>query len=201
MKSTRQSSKSSDRGTDIVPSKAQTALRSGWFARLERQIIWNMSAAMFVIALALMMLESLSRVMFSHSFFWVEELSRFLILWAFFLSLGITGRQGQHIRMSFVVDNVSPAVRRIMNIVAALGGVLFCPILGYGFYKQVERLMASGIRTESDLNLPMWMIVGVLLIGTALYFFYFLHCLYLAATGLDPFGEPHHEAPETEAAA
>lgn len=176
-----------------MASKMGGSPKDGLLALLERKVVWNLAAVMFTIALVLTMVEALSRVIIHHSYFWAEELSRYLILWAFFLTLGLAGRENAHIRMSFIVDMVPKRIRIWFSGFAALGGAVFTPILAYGFYRQIERLYSSGIRTESDLDMPMWAVVSVLVVGTALFFVYYIHCLVLCIKGSDPFPEDQFE--------
>jgi TRAP-type C4-dicarboxylate transport system permease small subunit len=75
---------------------------------------------MLVVSTVVMLVEGFSRAAFSTSFFWAEELVRILMVAAFFVSLGATGRRGHHIRTDMLVAMVGPRARKAMDLFAAL---------------------------------------------------------------------------------
>jgi TRAP-type C4-dicarboxylate transport system permease small subunit len=109
------------------------------------------------------------------------------MIWAFVLTLGTAGRQGHHIRTELLVDAMPPRVRRAMNLLALLAGVAFSAVLLASSLPQLQRYYTMGMVSESNLDLPTWIVFLAMPIGAALYLMYYLGALGRALRGADPF--------------
>src|SRR5690606_11796695 len=103
----------------------------------------------------IMVIEGLSRHLLGVSYFWAEESVRFLLLWSFFLTLGIAGFQQYHIRSELLVQRFPPVLQRLSWIVASVVGMAFSTILAYSSIAQVKRYYTMGMLSESNLEMPM----------------------------------------------
>ncbi|MDO5666256.1 MAG: TRAP transporter small permease [Alcaligenaceae bacterium] len=173
--------------------KSQDASSAGGFAKwwrfFEFRILLNLSAAMLLIASLIMMFEGLGRSAFNISYFWAEEAVRYLLIWAFFLVFGVAGSSGHHIRTDLVIAKLPKGVKQIFNGLASLFGVIFSGFMFYASIPQVLRYHKMGMMTESNLDLPMWLVFMAMPIGSALLFIYYLRCVYLVLRSKDPFTE------------
>lgn len=65
----------------------------------------------------------ISRYLFSHSFSWVEEATRYMMIWAAFLGVGPALRVGGHIAVDTLVQALPPvgarALRAVMVVIVA----------------------------------------------------------------------------------
>ncbi len=177
-------------GAHIGNIASQPEKRSLW-ARIESGPILTLATVLFVASTGIMLLEGLSRSLFGVSYFWAEESVRFLMIWAFFLSLGIAGTRGHHIRTELFVDRLQPATRRIMHMIASLIGVVFSLLLFYAAIPQIHRYYTMGMISESSLDIPVWVVFLAMPIGAAIYFAYYLGCLVRAIKGENPFPSNH----------
>ncbi|MCW5656927.1 MAG: TRAP transporter small permease [Burkholderiaceae bacterium] len=155
--------------------------------RFESGFVLNLGALLFAAATLVMLSEGFNRSFRGLSFFWAEESVRFLMIWAFFLTLGITGRSGHHIRTELLVDRMPPKLRRAMHAVAVAAGLLFAAVLFGSSLPQLWRYYTMGMMSESDLDLPQWVVFLAMPIGAALYFGYYLRSLLTLLRGGDPF--------------
>lgn len=150
--------------------------RGGLWDRFESGPVLTVASLLFIASTLVMLSEGLNRSIRDVSFFWAEEAVRFLMMWAFFLTLGIAGRRGLHIRTEMLVDAVSPGVRRAMNLAAVLAGLVFAAILFGASLPQLIRYYTMGMMSESNLDIPQWVVFCAMPLGAALWFGYYLRC-------------------------
>src|SRR5690606_23324087 len=80
----------------------------GWASRL----VLAVATIMALGATSIMVLEGFSRYVLNISYFWAEESVRFLMVWAFFLTLGVAGFRQYHIRTELLVQRLPAAAQR-----------------------------------------------------------------------------------------
>jgi len=80
------------------------------------------------------------RFVFHQSLYFSEELNQFLIVLITFVGLGYATRQGRHIRMSAVYDQLPDIGKKILMIVIAATTAAVMFVLAYYSYRYVERV-------------------------------------------------------------
>ena len=168
------------------PDSAATR-RQGWWDQFESGPVLNLAAFFFIASTLIMLSEGLNRSLRDVSFFWAEELVRYLMIWAFFLTLGVAGRRGHHIRTEMLVDAMPHGIRRGMHFVSVIAGIVFSAVLFASSIPQLVRYYTMGMVSESNLDIPQWIVFLAMPIGAALLFGYYLRCLVVVARGGDPF--------------
>ncbi|GAB3678145.1 TRAP transporter small permease [Salinisphaera aquimarina] len=163
------------------------------YARFEKKYVLSVATIMLLAATAIMLMEGIGRTFFDTSFFWAEESVRYLVLWAFFLTLGCAGHAGQHIRTDLVVEHLWTPLRRVASAVACLLGMVFCGMLIYAAIPQIERYHSLGMLTDSSLNLPLWVLFLVLPVGAFLWGLFYLHGLMRVLSGHEAFVNSHDD--------
>lgn len=158
-----------------------------WATFFEFKILLNISAAMLILASFIMMFEGMGRAIVNTSYFWSEEAVRYLLVWAFFLTFGVAGRTGHHIRTDLFLSRLGKSWRRGCDALASLFGLIFSGFMFYASIPQVIRYYKMGMMTESNLDLPMWLVFLAMPIGSAFLFIYYLRCVYLVIKSKDPF--------------
>lgn len=92
-------------------------------ARIENFFVagnrWVLIVLMAVMA-ALVILNVLTRYVFSHSFSWVEEATRYMMIWAAFLGAGPALRVGGHIAVDSLPQALPPAAARGLRALVTL---------------------------------------------------------------------------------
>lgn len=159
----------------------------------ERQVLLNIATVMFLISVCVMLFEGCSRAFFESSSFWAEEAVRYLMIWSFFLTLGVAGNAGHHIRTELLVDRLGPRLKKACHVLSSAVGIGFGGLLFYAALPQVHRYYTMGMMTESNLDLPLWLLFMVMPIGALLFLAYYVRCLAKALKGQDPFSS-HPEA-------
>ncbi len=137
----------------------------------------------------IMIFEGVNRYVFSESFFWAEEVVRFLMVWAFSLTVGVAGFRQMHIRTELTVNSFSRRLRVASWALTCLSGIGFSVILIYSAIPQVARYFTMGIVSESSLEMPMWALyLSIPIAGLGL-LAYYLKSSWLVIQGKDPFVE------------
>lgn len=82
--------------------------------------------ALLGVMAALVIANVISRYAFSHSFPWVEEATRYMMIWAAFLGAGPALRVGGHIAVDTLVQALPAAGARVLRavLVLVIGGTL-----------------------------------------------------------------------------
>jgi TRAP-type C4-dicarboxylate transport system permease small subunit len=99
-----------------------------WLIRLNRWALQWILAAMALMVFANVVL----RLTTDNSILWVEELSRFLMIWLTFLGAGLVLRYGGHIAIDNLQDTFPKRARLIRGIVFALMLAFFLFMLVMG---------------------------------------------------------------------
>lgn len=168
------------------PAALRPVRRSRW-DRFESGPVLAIASLLFIASTGVMLSEGINRSMRDISFFWAEESVRFLMIWAFFLTLGAAGRHGLHIRTEMLVDAVGPRIRRLMHLGAVVAGLAFTVTLFGASFPQLVRYYTMGMMSESNLDIPQWVVFCAMPLGAALWFGYYLRCLVSWIRGEDPF--------------
>ncbi|PCC98594.1 TRAP transporter small permease [Halopseudomonas pelagia] len=161
--------------------------KAGLWQVIESRVLMNIATVMFLLSCGVMLFEGSSRAFFDSSSFWAEESVRYLMVWAFFLTLGMAGRAGHHIRTDLLVAHLGPKMRRVMNLLASLLGIGFCGLLFAAAVPQLIRYHSMGMMTESNLDLPLWALFMVMPIGALIFMLYYIGCLVRVIKDEDPF--------------
>lgn len=178
-------------GTTPFSGNAAAEPRKGFWQRLESGALVSFATVLFLIATAIMLMEGTSRSLLDESYFWAEESVRYLMVWAFFLTLGAAGTAGNHIRTELLVERMPPAVQRVMHVLASMVGIGFSGALFYASLPQTYRYYTMGMMTESSLDLQLWILFLAMPLGALLLLAYYLRALRRALRGEDPFASTH----------
>lgn len=179
-------------GSDASPPRSRMAADrgsgAGHWTLFEHCWLLSLATILALLATAIMLFEAFNRGFLDRSFFWAEEGVRYLMIWAFFLTIGAAGRGGYHIRTEMLVDMLPGGLRRLCNLLASVAGLGFSVILFTASLPQVYRYYTMGMMTESNLDLPMWLLFMAMPIGALLMAGYYVGCLVRAYGGAEPFG-------------
>lgn len=106
---------------------------------------------------------------FGQSLYFSEELNQFLIVLVTFMGMGYAARQGRHIRMTALYDQLSDRGRKILMIFICAVTSLIMFLLAYYAYGYVAKIERMGKVTPA-LQLPLyltyiWVPIGFLITG------------------------------------
>ena len=150
-------------------------IRDGLF-RLEKVVSKGVEVVCCSLLLGITVLifvQVIFRYVLQNSISWSEELTRYMMIWAVFLSAGYVLRRGAHANIDMLVNTFSPKVKILLGTGSLLLIMAFSVvIIRYGLV-----LMRFGSRQiSSALQVPMHYVYLAIPIGGALLLFY---CLFL----------------------
>lgn len=156
------------------------------WAIFEDHILLNLATAFMAGAMIVMFYEAASRSLLSESHWWAEELVRILVVWSVLLTLGTASRKHHFIRMDLLVRRLSEPWQRAASYLNACVGLGFSILLIVAGLREVQHLHFTGMLTDSNLYLPLWLVRLAMPIGGMLYALHFLGSLYALLKRHDP---------------
>lgn len=140
---------------------------------IESTLIPNIGVIFFIISAIWMFIESLSRQLFSRSFAISEEVILFSLIWAIFLTLAQSGREGYHIYADLFVRNLPVRIKKIVNIITFILSLGYSILIFLSAVKFIPHLYKTKVISSSPLQLPMWLVLTVIPIGAMLLSIYY----------------------------
>ena len=98
----------------------------------------------------------IGRFIFNQSIYFSMELNQFLMILITFMGLGYAARQGRHIRMSAIYDQLPDAGRKVLMIIIAAVTSVIMFVLAYYAFSYVHRIWELEKVTPS-LRVPLWL--------------------------------------------
>ena len=142
---------------------------------------------LIVITVALMILDVVAgvfaRYVLNNAIPWVEEASRYMMIWMAYLAMGIVVLGEENISVSFMVNWFPPGIRRVIKV---LGMIVIGFFLAVLFRESVKYMKILRIQTSPALGLPMVYAYMAVTVGSALMFIDNLVLLFAYATGKKP---------------
>jgi TRAP-type C4-dicarboxylate transport system permease small subunit len=129
--------------------------------RANRFVVGGLMLAMTVLVFANVVL----RYLFGNSLPWVEELTRYMMIWLAYLGAGLALRAGTHVAVEVLQDALPELVVMVLRgVIAALVLVFLAAVAWYGFaYAQFAMRQSSAV-----LRLPLGLVYFGVPIGCTL---------------------------------
>ncbi len=132
-----------------------------FFINLDQYI----SAAIFIVIMALLLLQVVSRYLFHHSFTWTEELSVLLFVWMTYMGVSSAVTYRKNLRIDALLDVVPFRVKKALLIISDLIFIAFNIYLIFPFLRLIESI---GTSRTAILGIPKaityWLIPFILVI-------------------------------------
>jgi len=127
----------------------------------------------------LMMALAISYEIFARYFFdkptiWAADLTDFMLLYTTLLASAWLLKRDGHVKLTILLDRLSPKSRSVMEAVNSLLGAIICGfVVWYGTANTLDALRRS-ITIPRPLEVPKYLIVGVIPLGAFLFLVQFL---------------------------
>ncbi|WP_417672203.1 TRAP transporter small permease [Roseibium sp.] len=148
------------------------------------------SAALFVVAGAMLTYEVVARHFFVSPTIWAAELSQMALIWGSLLAMAWLLQARRHIAVDALVELLSDGQRRITETLAMIVVAVFSAVVAWKGWSIFLESFERGRTTGSMLDLPTWVSELAVPIGFALLFVQALIEIFRALTG-DPRGPAH----------
>ncbi len=144
-------------------------------------ILAVLAGGSFLLMVALVVYQVITRYVFNHPSSWSEELVSYMFAWtSLFGACLVTGQRG-HMNIPILVDKAKPSTRRILNIVSEVIILIFSVvILIYGGWKVTSLAMGQ---LTSSLGCPVGVFYAALPISGVLMSLYAIINIYELSTG------------------
>lgn len=90
---------------------------------------------------------------------WTDEIGRYLLVYLVFLGGGLAMIDGKHIRVDFLLDRMSPQVRKLVELFNDVVTIIFCAIMvgsGYVLIKSTGTQAVSTLRKYFEMPMAIW---------------------------------------------
>lgn len=122
---------------------------------------------------------------------WIEELTIYLVVWALFLAAaGAVAHRG-HVATDFLIRLLPDGIRRSLDILADVTGLVFCAALAWMGWLVVDFALLLDERGPSMLQIPRAWYYAALPVSMALMSLRYLLAIFAALTGRPP-ADPAH---------
>jgi TRAP-type C4-dicarboxylate transport system permease small subunit len=109
-----------------------------------------------------------SMYFFNRSLQWSLEISEYVLVYMAFLGTAWLLREDGHIRFDLVIQVLPFRIKKFVEILNSLIGLLICCLVTWYGIVTVMDLHVKGIRMETVLHLPKEVVLVVIPLGTAL---------------------------------
>lgn len=141
---------------------------------MARAVLWlsragGWLAAVIIVTIGLVVAyEASMRYLFNAPTRWAEETARILQIAMIYFATAFLVARRAHIRITAVTAHVGPAGRLWLGRLAMLFTMAVAGIAAWQALLLLRFSLSIGQRTDSTLELPMWLLQGPLVIGLAL---------------------------------
>ena len=111
------------------------------FNRILELFIENLLAALLLGITLLLSYNVVTRYGFSHSFFWAEELTNYIVIWMTLLGSGICVRRGMHMSVDIIFMHVIGSLRTFLLFFGFFVSLVFVTIIVIIGYQQVQNVI------------------------------------------------------------
>lgn len=85
-------------------------------------------ALMFLAMVSIIFFQVVMRYVFNNSLSWSEELGKFLFVWLSWIGISIGHRRKEHIKITLLVDRLSPTAKRVTEIISECILIIICGV-------------------------------------------------------------------------
>jgi TRAP-type C4-dicarboxylate transport system permease small subunit len=107
-----------------------------------------------------------SRYFFNRPIGWLVELSSYALLYMTFMVAAWVLREEGHVSMDFVINRFSPKTQSLAQAVTSAVSALVCLIVAFFGVIVTWDLLKTNYFTHTMLELPKWVIIAVIFVGS-----------------------------------
>jgi TRAP-type C4-dicarboxylate transport system permease small subunit len=132
--------------------------------------ICEVALIILLVAMAVVVfLQVLFRYVLHLPLFWTEEFARYCLVWASLLGAAVALKRGEHIAVTFFLDNFPKRAARTLTMVAQISVVLILAVMAWGGIKLV---LVTSAQVSPALRIPMAVPYLALPIGSTVMLFH-----------------------------
>lgn len=159
-----------------------------WYAWMEDMV----SGGLLFIGLAMLFYGVIMRYVFNEPIAWVDEISKYFIIWGTYIGMAVALRDNHHIRVDMLYSVVPDKFKKMMNLFADALGILFCGLLLIYGSELVLNKLQSG-QESMDVGVPLWIVYSIMPISGFLFGVRFVESLIKHISGKQDEGGHGHD--------
>ena len=129
-------------------------------------ILAVLGAAIMVFLMLLVGIEVGLRHFFGITAFWVTEICEYLILFVAFLGATYVLKKNAHVSVEIAYDMLKPRHQVLLDIITSILSTIACLVVTWYGFKATWLLFQNGYFPNTILKPPLFLIVGIIPIGT-----------------------------------
>jgi TRAP-type C4-dicarboxylate transport system permease small subunit len=115
-----------------------------------------------------------SRYLLDRPIGWAIEIVEYSLLYIAFLTAPLVLKRGAHVRMDLIFSRLSPSVQSVLELVTSCVSTIVCLILFWFGLRVTRELFRTGYTTPTVLEVPKFLVIGIIFIGFGVLFVLFL---------------------------
>ena len=125
-----------------------------------------LSGALLFLGLTIVFLEIVGRSLFSASFIWSEEVSRYTLIWLTYFGVAAAVRSDSHIKVTIFVELLPNAAKRWLTIASCLVCLTYSLFVVWYGVRLVQDNRSFGLMSaDSDIPIPIWVFQMIVPLG------------------------------------
>jgi C4-dicarboxylate transporter DctQ subunit len=133
-----------------------------------------LAGILLIFSLLSINMEVASRYFLGRPMGWVTEISEYSLLYITFLAAAWVLKREGHVRMDIVLNYLSPRTQIMLDVFTSVISAIVCFILSWFGIKVTYELFQTAYFTPTVLELPKFIIVAIIFIGSILLLIQFL---------------------------
>ena len=118
------------------------------------------------------------RYLFYRPLGWVKEVSEYILVFLGFLVAAWILKDDGHVKMDLVLNNVSPRVQTMMNIITSIISIIVVFIITWFSLRVIIEFYQTRLVTPSVLEPPKWILITPIFVGSLLLAIQFIRRTY-----------------------
>ena len=122
------------------------------------------------------------RYLFYRPLGWVKEVSEYILVFLGFLVAAWILKDDGHVKMDLVLNNVSPRVQTMMNIITSIISIIVVFIITWFSLRVIIQFYQTKLVTPSVLEPQKWILITPIFVGSLLLAIQFIRRTYVFIT-------------------
>jgi TRAP-type C4-dicarboxylate transport system permease small subunit len=136
-------------------------------------VMFVFAGVLLLLAMIIISVGVASRYLLGRPIGWAIEIVEYSLLYIAFLTAPLVLRRGGHVRMDLIFNRLSPRLQSTLNLITSTLSTIVCFILFWFGARVTGDLFRTGYTTPTVLEVPKFVVIGIIFIGFGILFVLF----------------------------
>jgi TRAP-type C4-dicarboxylate transport system permease small subunit len=136
-------------------------------------VMFGFAGVLLLLAMIIISVGVASRYLLGRPIGWAIEIVEYSLLYIAFLTAPLVLRRGAHVRMDLIFNRLSPRLQSTLNLITSTLSTIVCFILFWFGARVTGDLFRTGYTTPTVLEVPKFVVIGIIFIGFGILFVLF----------------------------